>query len=95
MRTYGWRAALAAQSLITTMGCATRSTPVVAPPGAAVRSDAGEGYTASVTRALEADPPLPGEDRPGWAGLQGPSPATDPEHEVPASHHPGSHHHGP
>lgn len=61
------RSALGAALLVS--ACATRA---IAPPSNAhspVSPAHPAGVTSSVTRALDEDPPLPGEDTTGWAGL--------------------------
>ncbi len=69
--------------------CATRAN---APPSNArspVSASHPEGVTSLVTRALDEDPPLPGEDTTGWTGL-GPDASGDSDAGVmenPHAHH--------
>jgi outer membrane protein, heavy metal efflux system len=52
------------------VGCATRSVPDRFPANSAASPGSPEGAAARTTRALEEDPPLPGESIEGWDGLQ-------------------------
>lgn len=67
--------ALAAAGAAT--GCASRSAPTEWPRSAAASPAAAEAPAAVVTRALTAEPPLPGEPAEGWEGLS-PEAASEP-----------------
>ena len=51
------------------LACAPRTTPSRFPNASAASPDATAAAPAPVTRSLDADPPLPGEETAGWAGL--------------------------
>jgi hypothetical protein len=57
-------------------GCSPRSLPPSFPAGTAAGLETPEAPPRKVTRALDSDPPLPGEPTDGWPGLQ---PAATPE----------------
>lgn len=78
-----WVIPLAVSTLLA--GCASRSVPARFPETSPASSSAPEGGRASVTRALDEDPPLPGSSTDGWPGL---APTSDP---APTGH---EHHHG-
>lgn len=50
-------------------GCATRSTTPRPPVGSPLSVLHPSGVASRVTRALDEEPPLPGEDASGWVGL--------------------------
>lgn len=72
----GWVPAVAAP-----LGCSSREVPATFPAGSPASLSAPEGRDVSVARALEADPPLPGESTEGWAGLEPSTEAAPSEHE--------------
>lgn len=51
------------------VGC-SRSVPAAFPNASAASLDAPEGRAARVGRAIVEEPPLPGETREGWEGLE-------------------------
>jgi len=55
-------------------GCASRSVPDAPPSASAASTTAAEGPRASVTAALDSDPPPPGTPDPRWPGLHAPKP---------------------
>lgn len=71
--------------LLLSLGCASRSLPESHPPDSPVSPDGPEPERASVTRALDEDPPLPGEPSAGWAGLEPPAEAATVPDEAAAS----------
>lgn len=82
MRTRVLAIALLATSAI---GC-SRSVPAVFPSSSAASLDADEGRAARVGRAIVEEPPLPGETREGWEGLE--------QGDADAPDHSGHHGHG-
>jgi len=72
--------------LAASSACASRSVPGRYPAQSAASPQASAAPVAVVTRALAGDPPLPGEDHTGWAGLA-------PKPGKPKSSH-GAPHHG-
>lgn len=50
-------------------GCASRAVPERFPPGSALSPDAPTPRVQPLNVALDGEPPLPGESRPGWGGL--------------------------
>jgi hypothetical protein len=91
---------LALLGALTLLGCASRSLPAAQEGAAAL--DAEAAAPAAVTRALDGDPPLPGQER-GWIGLSTQGAAVSAghdhaahghgEHAGHAGHgHPGMHH---
>ena len=80
-------------SLITcaTVSCAPREFPSSFASNSPASVAAPEPSPSSVTRSLETDPPLPGDDTEGWRGLTEPEDAAAlPDH---VHHH--HHHHAP
>jgi len=81
-------------------GCSARALPE-SPPSSAASPSAAAGQLHDVTLSLREDPPLPGEKRPGWIGLDDDPPAEDPHahhrHPAPAPADAGApehHNHG-
>ncbi len=67
MSGYAWMFAMGACAVL--WGCASRALPKSYPAEAPVSRQVPEAWPADVTRALAADPPLPGEAASGWPGL--------------------------
>ena len=68
--------------------CSSRALPPAFPATSAASLEAPEGQAVSVTRALEQDPPLPGESVDHWPGLQtGKAPAAAHQHHRGAASH--------
>ena len=62
-----------------TLGCASRAVPKHFPAGSAVSIEAPEARPATVTSALDAEPPLPGSETEHWPGLRS-AESTSPAH---------------
>lgn len=73
------------------VACASRGVPRSYPADAPASRQGAPGPKAQVTRALAADPPLPGDEDAGWEGLGGTQSRTSGPAE-PGHHH--GHHHG-
>jgi hypothetical protein len=79
--------ALAMVASLSGVGC-SRKLPSQWPESSPASSSAAEVPNATVTLALDGDPPLPGESADGWIGLE-------PAKDKPAAHEGhGGHHHG-
>ncbi|MCB9658247.1 MAG: hypothetical protein H6726_11425 [Sandaracinaceae bacterium] len=93
-----FRQAHAGLGALLLVACASRTVPTHFPEGSAASLDAQAGPPAPVTRALDADPPLPGEDAAGWAGLGSGGTGVDPHaghagharHGAPTVHDPSA-----
>jgi hypothetical protein len=68
--------------------CSAREVPATWPDASPASPRAPAAPTVPVTRALEADPPLPGESMNGWAGLVPDGAPAEPTHQ---GHGAGSH----
>lgn len=53
-----------------TLGCASRAVPKQFPATSAASLESRESPPATVTSALDADPPLPGSETEQWPGLR-------------------------
>ncbi len=63
------------------IGCAFRAVPRSFPEASPASRHAVEAKPASVTRALQEDPPLPGESTEQWPGLHPEAPKVDTGHD--------------
>jgi hypothetical protein len=64
------REAVLRMALALGVACSPRSLPPSFPAGSAAGMETPEGPVRRVTRALDSDPPLPGESTEGWPGLE-------------------------
>jgi hypothetical protein len=79
LRASGWVAAASVVSaLVGLVACGGREVPATWPESSAASPAAKPAPAATVTRALDGPPPLPGENAAGWTGLATPS---EPAHE--------------
>lgn len=79
-------------ALMLLLGCASRDVPTRYPESSAASLDAPTGGSLVVTRALAADPPLPGTHADGWQGLEDDSQTAEEAAGTPRHNHLGDHH---
>lgn len=76
-------------------GCATRTLTKAFPKGAPASPAAAPAPPAALTRSLREDPPLPGDDVTGWAGLEPEESRRDAPADAGDASREGHRHHAP